>query len=293
MKNYTLILWLGLGFFFGYMFGITMDPLDRAIRKAQNVNKNTLAGFSTLRAGEKSFQQQLQEDPKKMNQYVKAVSENIRNKETAIKILDDANAFIDLAIKKTFIDNSLQKYLMSLGAIQLQHGMVYQAITNLKRAFALNPYDAATVQYLGLSYLGLYQVLPSGSEKNNTGDEALKFLQIGIKINPQNQDALYGLALIYTDQGLYNEALPYFSRILELNPSNIDALLGAARIYYDNGDLDKARRIYEQSESIILNQQRQTGLLRKPVTQGNAQLKLETIRKNLEIIYQQLGQIRG
>lgn len=293
MKNYTLILWLVLGFFFGYMFGITMDPLDRAIRKAQNVNKNTLTGFSTLRAGEKSFEQQLQEDPKKMSQYVKAVSENILNKEKAINILDDANAFIDLATKKTFIDNSLQKYLMSLGSIQLQHGMVYQAITNLKRAFDLNPYDAATVQYLGLSYLGLYQVLPSGSEKNSTGDEALKFLQIGIKINPQNQDALYGLALIYTDQGLYNEALPYFSRLLELNPSNIDALLGAARIYYDNGDLDKARRIYEQSESIILNQQRQTGLLRKPVTQGNAQLKLDTIRKNLEIIYQDLGQIRG
>lgn len=293
MKKHTLILWLGLGFFFGYMFGMTMDPLDRAVRKAQNINKNTLAGFSTLRAGEKSFEQQLQEDPKKMNQYVKAVSENILNKEKAINVLDDANAFIDLATKKTFIDNSLQKYLMSLGSIQLQHGMVYEAITNLKRAFEINPYDAATVQYLGLSYLGLYQVLPSGSEKNITGDEALKFLQIGIKINPENQDALYGLALIYTDQGLYDKALPYFSRLLELNPSNIDALLGAARIYYDNGDLDKARRIYEQSESIILNQQRQTGLLRKPVTQGNAQLKLDTIRKNLEIIYQDLGRIRG
>jgi len=294
IKSLSLIF---LGFFFGIVIGLSFDPLDRAIRKAQKINKSNLAGRSSLRPGgafnifgifnkNKTLIEEINDNPQKHKEYFTSVSNNIQKKQKAIKTLDEIKEFIKLSQQEVFIDNSLQKYLYSLGRIQLQHGMIYKAISNLNRSYNINPYDTSTAQLLANSYLGLYQVLPNGSEKSQAGNTAIRFLKLTLLTSPNNIQALYGLALIYTDQENYKNALPLYAGILERDPENIDALLGVARIYYDQENYDKARRIYEQTEALIIEHKSKRSFLRKRLTSGNLDQKLLTIRRNLEILYE-------
>lgn len=295
-KRLMALLLIALGFFFGIMIGLSNDPLDRAIRKAQKINRADLKNKGSLRPGgaynifglfkkNTNLAEELRHNPIKKQQYIASVTNQIHKKEHAIKTLDEVKEFVKLAQKEVFIDNSLQRYLYSLGRIQLQNGMVYQAISNLNRSYQINPYDTSTAQLLADSYLGLYQVLPNGSEKSQAGDKAIRFLKLTLLTSPNSIQALYGLALIYTDQHIYQQALPLFASILDKDPENIDALLGAARIYYEQNNPDQARKIYEQAEALILEAKNKRSFLRKKLTIGNLDQKLITIRKNLEILY--------
>ncbi|MGL4226902.1 MAG: tetratricopeptide repeat protein, partial [Rickettsia sp.] len=255
MKTKTLlIIMIGVGFLIGYMVGASMDPIDRAIRKAQKLNRTNLAGVSSLREGgswnlfgifqkPKSLQEKVQTDLGFSNQYVARISNTILKKEAAVNTLEEAKEFIALAKQEVFLDNSLQTYLVSLGKIQLENGMVFQAITNLQKSYEINPYNSSTAYLLAMSYLGLYQVLPEGSDKSQAGENAVRFLKLSLVTQPNNMNITYGLALIYTDQGLYADAQALFLQMLDKNPENIDSLLGLARIYYDQGDVDRARRL--------------------------------------------------
>lgn len=289
-----------LGLFFGYMIGASMDPLDRAIRKAQKINKADLAGVGSLREGggmnlfgwfqkPKSLSEKIATDPTYSNQYVLRISNTIQKKEKAIETLDEVKEFVVLARQEVFIDSSLQKYLFSLGRIQLENGLIFDAISNLNKSYEINPFDSSTAQLLATAYLGLYQVLPDGSDKSLAGEEAVRFLKLTLQSKPNSINTLYGLALIYTDQGLYREALPLFLKVLKLNPENIDSLLGVARIYYDQGELNKARRIYEQTEALILELKNKRFYVRQKLNTGHLDQKLTVIRQNLEIIYSSQG----
>lgn len=286
-------IWIALaGGFIGFALGRTQDPLDRAIRKAQNEAKPVIQ--TTLRDSSRNLfsnndvftiDEQLSADPAKREAYARTVSNNMAKKENAIQILNDSRAYIDLALKNNFIDNSLQQYLSTLGDLQLRHGFLYLAVTNLEKAIFINPFDARSIYNLAMSYLGLYQVLPNNAEKSDTADKAVSTLNIGLALSPDQVDLLYGLALIYTDRGAYSRALPLFSRLLELNPANIDALMGAGRIYYELKEYDKSRQIFEKAEALILNQKNSGSRFIK----YSPERKLTTVRNNLQTLYNILG----
>lgn len=297
VKNINSILLVLLGVFIGYMVGISMDPIDRAIRKAQKINRADLKGVSSLREGG-SFNlfgiftktvplaEKIEKDLSFSNDYVNRISKNIQKKEVAIQTLEEVQEFIKLATQEVFIDNSLQKYLFSLGRIQLENGLVFQAISNLQRSYEINPNDSSTAQLLSSSYLGLYQVLPEGSEKAQAGENAVRFLKLTLKNKPNSINTLYGLALIYTDQGIYNQALPIYLDIVKRNPEHIEALLGIARIYYEQGNIDQARKLYEQTEALILELKNRRSFIRQKLNIGVLDQKLAVIRNNLAIIYE-------
>ena len=299
-KNILPFIYIACGVFFGFMVGVSMDPVDRAIRTAQKINRTGLKGVKSLRPGgawnlfgilkkEPPLQEKIQTDPNFSNQYVQRIEQTIDQKEKAIETLDEIKDFVDLATQEVFIDNSLQKYLFSLGRIQLENGMVFQAITNLQRSYDINPYDSTTAQLLSFSYLRVYQVLPEGSEKNAVGDKTVYFLKLTLKSKPNSVQTMYGLALMYTDQGLYTRALPLYLDIIKREPENIEALLGVARIYYDQGELDRARRLYEQTEALILELKSRRSFVRQSLNVSALDQKLRVIRQNLEIIYRDQG----
>ncbi|MGL5255250.1 MAG: tetratricopeptide repeat protein [Brevinema sp.] len=271
------------GISIGFMIGRTQDPLDRAIRKAQNEARPQV---STLRSSAgKTIDDVLNADASKRAEYANVISNNIAGKEKAIDTLKKAQEYMDLAVQRNFIDNSLQKYYASLGEIQLQHGFLYQAVSNLEQAIIINPHDTRSVYNLAMSYLGLYQVMGNSSEKNTLADKLSSALNMGLVGTPDNKDLIYGLALLYTDQGLYARALPLFSRMLEIESTNIDALMGVGRIYYEQRQYDKSRQVFEKAEALILNQRNQQGRFSGP----NSERRLETIRRNLEIIRKAAG----
>lgn len=297
MKTKHLIfLSIFFSFAIGYMSGASMDPIDRAIRKAQKINKNNLSGISSLREGgafnlfglfskTSSLPEKLQNDSQFSNEYVTRISNNLEQKQQSVEILKETKEFIRLAKQEVFLDNSLQRYLVSLGRLQLENGLIYQAVSNLQQAYDLKPNDLSAIQLLSLAYLSLYQVLPEGSEKSSMGDSAIASLKATIKNSPNDINSIYGLALIYTDQGLYANALPLFLNILNKNPEHIDSLLGIARIYYDQGHSDKSRKIYEQTEALILELKNRRGFVRQKLNVSALDQKLTVIRKNLDIIY--------
>ena len=301
-KGGSYFLLILLGGVIGYMVGVSMDPVDSAIRKAQKINRANLANISSLREGgamnlfgiftkKKSLQEKINTDTTFSNEYVHRINNDLAKKEKAIELLDETKEFIKLATQEVFIDSSLQKYLYSLGRVQLQNGMIFQALTNLQRSYSINPNDSSTTQLLSSSYLALYQTLPAGSEKSQAGESAIRFLKLTLLTKPNSINTMYGLALIYTDQGLYQQALPLFLQIIDKNPEHIDSLLGVARIYYDQGERDKARRIYEQTEALILELKNKKSFTRKELNIGVLDYKLKVIRNNLEILYstQKLG----
>ncbi len=302
MKNIkkTTILIIVMVFFAGYMVGASMDPIDRAIRKAQKINRANLAGVSSLREGgglnlfgafkkPMSTAEKIQTDASFSNEYVSRISNTMSKKESAILTLEEIQDFIDLAKQEVFIDNSLQRYLVSLGKLQLENGMIFKAITNLQRSYDINPKDLSTAQLLAMSYLALYQISPEGSDKMQLGENAVQYLRLTLTHYPNDINALYGLALLYVDQESYQNALGLFLRILELNPEHIDALLGVARVYYEQGDIDKARRLYEETEALLLEMKNQRGFVRKELNVSALDQKLTVIRNNLEIIYKSLS----
>lgn len=295
-KGGSYFLLILLGGVIGYMVGVSMDPVDRAIRKAQKINRANLANISSLREGgamnlfgiftkKTSLQEKINTDTTFSNEYVHRINNDLAKKEKAIELLDETKEFIKLATQEVFIDSSLQKYLYSLGRVQLQNGMIFQALTNLQRSYSINPNDSSTTQLLSSSYLALYQTLPAGSEKSQAGESAIRFLKLTLLTKPNSINTMYGLALIYTDQGLYQQALPLFLQIIDKNPEHIDSLLGVARIYYDQGERDKARRIYEQTEALILELKNKKSFTRKELNIGVLDYKLKVIRNNLEILY--------
>ncbi len=280
----TLITAISLSLFAGYMIGASMDPIDRALRNAQRLNRSNLAGITSFRnSSEMTISQRIQTDSAFSNEYVKRVDNSIAQKEKAVRVLEDTQNYIDLAKQEVMIGNSLQKYLVTLSRIQIENGQIYHALTNLHKAEEIIPADLSAVRLLSSAYMSLYKLLPDNSEKIAAGDNAVFYLRMVLRENPDDADALYGLALIYTDQGVYRDALGMFARILDKNPENIDALLGTARIYYDMGDTGRARRIYEQTEALIL--ELQSGRARYSAENSILNSKLRVIRNNLGIIY--------
>ncbi len=282
----ALIIAVCLSLFAGYMIGASMDPIDRALRRAQRLNRSNLAGVTSFRGGgSMPTAQRIQVDAAFSNEYVKRLENNISQKESAVKLLDDTKDFIDLAKQEVIIDASLQKYLVTLSRIQIENGMIYKAITNLHRADEIVPGDLSAVRLLSSAYMALYNLLPDNSEKSLAGENAVLYLKLVLKANPDDADAAYALALIYTDQALYRDALPLYTGILSKNPENLDALLGTARIYYEIGDVSRARRIYEQTEALILELKNRGSFARYNINNAQLDQKLRVVRNNLGVIY--------
>ncbi|MGL5722235.1 MAG: tetratricopeptide repeat protein [Brevinema sp.] len=282
-RNSLPLWWVLAGVALGFMIGRTQDPLDRAIRKAQNEARPQVSIVRT--ASGQTIEDVLNADASKRAEYARVISNNILGKEKAIDTLKKAQVYMDLAIQRNFIDNSLQKYLASLGEIQLQHGFLYQAVTNLEEAVTINPHDTRAVYNLAMSYLGLYQVLGNSSEKSLLADKLVAALNMALVGSPDNLDLLYGLALLYTDQASFARALPLFSKMLEIDSSNIDALMGVGRIYYEQKEYDKSRQVFEKAEALILNRRNQGGRF----VGISPERRLETIRRNLEILRNTTG----
>lgn len=296
ISKIMLVCLMLLALLFGVMIGRSFDPIDLAIRKSQKLNKQSNQLSFSLRPGGtwnlfglispyKTLVQEIQKNPKTQKKYLTNLTNQIRKKEEAIEILSEQKELIALAKQELLIDQLLQQYLYSLGKLQIQNGMIYEAVTNLQTAHYLAPDDIKTIQLLSMAYISLYQLQTTQKDKEEISEKVIKYSKIALLQNPYHLDTLYGLGLTYTDLGKLELGLESFEQILERDPENINALLGSARIYFDQNNIDKARIIYEQAEALILERLSQKKLLRKSLNNKfELEQKLSTIHKNMDII---------
>lgn len=129
-----------------------------------------------------------------------------------------------------------QAYFMR-GMVRKELGDTAKAMTEMQLAVQMDPdyYNA----YIQMGILSADQGNPL----------AVDFYRNALEIQPTSIEALYNLAVYYTDNGQDRMAINTYSAILTINPKYFDAHYNIACIYTDN--LDSARKGMEYFELAI------------------------------------------
>ncbi len=101
------------------------------------------------------------------------------------------------------------------------------------------PHDVDTWVKLGMVYSRAAQIDPAYDT------EALTAFQHVLEIEPQNPDALRGVANVHYDRDESREAVPFFERYLALRPDDPSARTDLATMYLYSGDATKAISTYQ------------------------------------------------
>ncbi|MES2880510.1 MAG: tetratricopeptide repeat protein [Bacteroidota bacterium] len=165
-----------------------------------------------------------------LKQFEKAYQYNKNSKEVISEL---AAAYLDLRkyaqAKEKFLTletmgektDSTYRQLMLLSFSMRQFDDAIKYASALKRAYPAEK----TAYYLGKSFY----------EKDDLGN-AIKYLDIAAKENPENADIPYTVARSYSDMQNFAKAIPYFQKAVELNPTQNRWIYEMALIYYGMND---------------------------------------------------------
>ena len=106
----------------------------------------------------------------------------------------------------------------ALGESYFMSGKTEKAINEFKSLIALDP-SARSYAFMGLSYRHLGRF-----------DEAKKYFQEGLKLDPRNGSCLFNMGFIEERQGNHAAAEGYFQQALKSNPDDAEALLEMANL---------------------------------------------------------------
>jgi len=92
------------------------------------------------------------------------------------------------------------------------------------------------------------ELIQNGVEfaNKNENEKAVKEFQKALKIDPENEEAMYNLACTYSDMGEYLKSYELFKTIINKNPKNINAFNNLALMYARQGKYNDALYIYEK-----------------------------------------------
>src|SRR2546428_10662087 len=128
---------------------------------------------------------------------------------------EDAIPLLESGLK---IDPKRADLHAALGESYFMSGKVEKAIDEFKLLIDLDP-SARSYAFLGLSYRHLGRF-----------DEARKYFQEGLKLDPRNASCLFNMGYIEGRQGNQAKAEQYFQQTLKANPDFADALVELANL---------------------------------------------------------------
>jgi tetratricopeptide (TPR) repeat protein len=106
----------------------------------------------------------------------------------------------------------------ALGESYFMSGKTEKAVDEFKALIALDP-SARSYAFMGLSYRHLGRF-----------DEAKKYFQEGLKLDPRNGSCLFNMGYIEERQGNHAAAETFFQQVLKSNPDDSEALLEMANL---------------------------------------------------------------
>ena len=125
----------------------------------------------------------------------------------------------------------------NLGGVYMFVGDNAKAVDAMSKAVELNPHDHTLWRNLADSY----RKVPSLADRANpTYEKALAAAQEQLKANPNDKDALSGVALYEAHLGNKAEAQKYIAKATQQAPNDSDVLFTAALAYEIIGDREKA-----------------------------------------------------
>jgi len=137
------------------------------------------------------------------------------------------------------LNNKLPQVYVTLGMIHTGTGDYNQAIGNLQKALALDPYNGDAYRELAKAY-----------EKLGRLKEAESTYRNAIAARPNYWGAHNELGGFYYRQGRYDEAEKEFRTVVELTPDNARGYSNLGVIAYSQKQYEDAAKMYEKSVAI-------------------------------------------
>jgi serine/threonine protein kinase/Flp pilus assembly protein TadD len=125
----------------------------------------------------------------------------------------------------------------NLGSAYMYMGKYEEAVGAMKEAADLNPHDHTLWRNLGDSY---HQIPSRQEEARQAYQKALDTATTQLKINPNDIEALSGIALYDGHLGHNQDAETYIIRALALSPKNSDTLFTSVLVYELIGHREQA-----------------------------------------------------
>jgi tetratricopeptide (TPR) repeat protein len=153
---------------------------------------------------------------------------------------DDAIAILKrgLALKET------SSALSNLGSAYMYLNRYPEAAIAMKRATELDPHNDVLWRNLGDSYR---QIPSRASDATAAYEKALQAANDGLSVNPNNTEALSGIALYDAHLGRKKDAETSITKALILSPKDSDVLFTSALVYEIIGDRNRALEAINQA----------------------------------------------
>ena len=148
------------------------------------------------------------------------------------------SAFIDIALSDS---SPVEKHYKDATTYH-DLGEFERAISEYRKAIALNPNSPIIYNRLGITYSELKQY-----------DAALDAYQQALALSPMTAEPHYNMGLVYLKKGDLPRALKAFKRAIAINAEWGDAYTGLGEVYLKQGDLGQADRAYKQATRLNPN----------------------------------------
>lgn len=143
-------------------------------------------------------------------------------------LADNSQEALELLDKAVKLDENNASVLANRATIYLEQGDIEKAISDSKKSFNIDPYNAPNNFNIGQIY----------AHYLNIPDSAVKYFERTIKLEPhsaQSASAYVNLAVMENNNGNSKKAYQYSKKAIELMPNNDGILCNLAHILSDMG----------------------------------------------------------
>lgn len=141
--------------------------------------------------------------------------------------------------------------LQSVALALLGAEMYLSALEQFEEALALTPTNGVVAYYAAVSAANHAKFEAEADRRRSYFDRAAYHYETAIRLNPRDEDALYGAAVLYAFEIDSPEAAAdRAAALLEVNPSHVGGLFIAARVALQRGDRSLAIEYYRRIEEV-------------------------------------------
>jgi len=154
-----------------------------------------------------------------------------------IKVWNNSESFWSFVVSA--LPKAPSEAHIHLGMVYSKKGRLDEAISEQKKALAIDPNLAGAHTNLGLFYA-----------KKDRLDDAISEYKKAIAIDPHHEKAHYNLGLSYNKKGRLDDAISEYKKALAINPRYADARTNLGNVYDKKGRIDEAIAEYKKAIAI-------------------------------------------
>jgi tetratricopeptide (TPR) repeat protein len=195
----------------------------------------------------------------KVNLKLKAYSQAVSNMQKAV-LLDSTNVayFNTLGLAYYYSKDTLNSYAAFKKALDLDSNFVYARYNLARYYYDVGSYESAASDFTkvikidppDLSDAEMYKLRGMTYVKLKDYNLALKDLEMSVKLNPEDADAVYSKGYVLLNMGNDTAALADFNKSIEIDSNHAGGLMQVGYFTYKQGNYDQAIKLLRKSIQI-------------------------------------------